>query len=159
VDHCSLDTEESEEFVKKRITTRSGLTFGALLLAMASGACGSSPTTPTSSAPTAPTLSLIQAQIFDTTCATCHTDVGRSPAAGLNLKSGSAFANLVNVASSGLPGAIRVIPGNASGSYLVQKVEGAPGIAGLRMPRNGTPLTDAQIKMIRDWIAAGAPNN
>lgn len=146
--------------MKKRITaTRSGLTLGALLLAMASGACGSSPTAPAASAPPAPTLSMIQAQIFDTTCATCHTDVGRNPAAGLNLKSGSAFANLVNVASSGLPGAVRVIPGNANGSYLVQKIEGAPGIAGLRMPRNGTPLTDAQTKMIRDWIAAGALNN
>jgi hypothetical protein len=42
----------------------------------------------------------------------------------------------------------------------VQKLEGAPGIAGLRMPRNGPPfLTDAQVKMIRDWITAGALNN
>jgi mono/diheme cytochrome c family protein len=105
-------------------------------------------------------LSLIQTQIFDPGCATCHTDVGRTPSAGLNLKSGSAFANLVSVPSSGLPGAVRVIAGNANNSYLVQKLEGAAGIAGLRMPRNGPPfLTDAQVKMIRDWIAAGALNN
>lgn len=103
---------------------------------------------------------MIQTQIFDVSCAGCHTDNGRSPAAGMNLRAGSAFTNLVNVASSGLPSAVRVIPGNANGSYLVQKLEGAPGIVGLRMPRNGPPyLTDAQVKMVRDWITAGAPNN
>jgi len=78
----------------------------------------------------------------------------------MNLKSGSAYASLVNVASSGKPGATRVIPGNPSGSYLIQKLEGAPDIVGLRMPRNGPPyLTDAQIALIRQWIQNGAPNN
>jgi mono/diheme cytochrome c family protein len=149
--------------------TRLGLTLGALLLAMAAGSCSDSPTTPTPTpppstappaAPPAPTLSQIQTQIFDVSCTGCHTDVGRNPSGGLNLKAGSAHASLVNVASSGSSGAMRVIPGNANTSYLVMKLEGAPGIVGMRMPRNGPPfLTDAQVKMIRDWIAAGAPNN
>ena len=145
----------------KRITaTQLGLPVGALLLAMAAGACTSSPTASTSTTSTAPTLAQIQTQIFDPGCSPCHTDVGRTPSGALNLKAGSAFANLVNVQSSGLPGAVRVIAGNASGSYIVQKLEGAAGIAGLRMPRNGPPyLTDAQVKMIRDWITAGALNN
>ena len=142
------------------IATRSALTLGTLLLAIAAGACGSSPTTPTPPASTAPTLTQIQTQIFDPGCGSCHTDVGRNPAAGLNLKAGSAFANLVGVASSGSPGAVRVIAGNANGSYIVQKLEGSAGIVGLRMPRNGPPyLTDAQVKFIRDWITAGALNN
>ena len=147
--------------MEKRITaTRTGLTLGTLLLAMAAGACGSSPTTPTPPANTAPTLAQIQTQIFDPGCATCHTDVGRTPSAGLNLKAGSSFAQLVGVASSNNPGAVRVIAGNANGSYIVQKLEGAPSIVGLRMPRNGPPfLTDAQVKFIRDWITAGALNN
>ena len=145
--------------MKRQITaTRSGLTLGALLLAMASGACGDDPVTPTPT-PTAPTLSQVQAQIFDTTCTTCHTDVGRNPSAGLNLKSGSAYSNLVGVTSSNNPPAVRVVAGNANTSYLVQKIEGAAGIVGVRMPRNGTPLSDAQTKMIRDWITAGALNN
>ena len=146
--------------MKTRIpATRSGLTLGALLLAMASGACGDdTPTTP--SGPTAPTLTTIQTQIFDPRCSGCHTDVGRNPAAGLILKSGSAFFNLVGVASSNNPGATRVIAGNANGSYLVQKLEGATGIVGVRMPQNGPPyLSDAQVKLIRDWITAGALNN
>lgn len=139
---------------------RLSLTLGALLLAIVASACGSSPMTPTPPVNTAPTLTQIQAQIFDPVCTTCHTDVGRSPSAGLNLKAGSAFGQLVGVASSNNPGAIRVIPGDANGSYLVQKLEGATGIVGSRMPRNGPPfLTDAQIKVIRDWIAAGALNN
>ena len=138
---------------------RTGLALGALLLAMAIGACSKSPTAPTP-ASTAPTLSAIQTQIFDPGCTSCHTDVGRTASGTINLRAGSSFAALVNVPSSGKPGAIRVIPGNPNDSYLVQKLEGAPGIVGTRMPRPGpTFLTEAQVKMIRDWIAAGAPNS
>jgi len=55
---------------------------------------------------------------------------------------------------------LRVIPGNAGGSYLIQKLEGAADIVGLRMPRNGPPfLTDAQVGLIRQWITDGARNN
>lgn len=62
--------------------------------------------------------------------------------------------------SSAKTGAVRVIPSNASGSYLIQKLEGAADIVGLRMPRNGPPyLTDAQVALIRQWITEGARNN
>jgi hypothetical protein len=78
----------------------------------------------------------------------------------LNLKTGVSIANLVNIASVGKAGAVRVIPGNPSGSYLIQKLEGASDIVGLRMPRNGPPyLTTEQIALIRQWIQNGAPNN
>ena len=137
---------------------RTGLALGALLLAMAVGACSKSPTSPTPVS-TAPTLSAIQTQIFDPGCASCHTDVGRTPSGGTNLKAGASFGALVNVPSTGKPGAIRVIPGNPNDSYLVQKLEGAPGIVGSRMPLTGPPhLSEAQVKMIRDWIAGGAQN-
>lgn len=119
------------------------------------------PTTPTLAATAGPTFSQqIQAEILTPACVSCHTDDGRTPAGGMNLKPGSAYSNLVGVASTGKPGAIRVIAGNPSGSYLVQKLEGAPDIVGLRMPRNGPPyLTDAQVALIRSWIQNGAPNN
>jgi mono/diheme cytochrome c family protein len=143
------------------------LWFGivAVAAAMMLAGCGSSsPTTPTPTptpTPSGVTFSQqIQAQILTPACASCHTDDGRTPAGGLNLKSGSAFLNLVGVPSTGKPGAVRVIAGNPSGSYLVQKLEGAPDIVGLRMPRNGPPfLTDAQVALIRQWIQNGAPNN
>src|SRR5262245_35700598 len=75
-----------------------------------------------------PTFSTIQREIFESTdsagrqaCITCHTDQGRQPSAGLNLRTG-AHANLVNVRSVTKPGAIRVIPGDAANSYLIQKL-------------------------------------
>jgi mono/diheme cytochrome c family protein len=102
----------------------------------------------------------IQQQIFNPACIACHTDDGRTPSSNLNLKTGVSIANLVNVASVGKAGATRVVPGNPSGSYLIQKLEGAPDIVGLRMPRNGPPyLTTEQIALIRQWIQNGAPNN
>lgn len=135
----------------------------AVVVATFATACGSSNSPTTPAAATAPTLTFstqIQQQILTPACAGCHTDDGRTPAGGLNLKSGSAHANLVGVPSTGKAGAVRVIPGNPSGSYLVQKLEGAADIVGLRMPRNGPPyLTDAQVALIRQWIQNGAPNN
>lgn len=140
------------------------LTVGVIALSalVVAAGCGSStPTAPSS--PTTPALSFaqqIQAEILNSACVSCHTDDGRTPSGGLNLKSGSAHAALVGVASSRKAGAIRVIAGNPSGSYLVQKLEGAADIVGLRMPRNGPPfLTEAQVALIRQWIQSGALNN
>ena len=142
------------------------LTFGAvaLLATMFAVACGSdsSPAAPSSTTTPGPTFSVqVQQQIFNPACVVCHTDDGRTPSGGLNLKNAStSYAALVNVGSTGKSGAVRVIPGNPSGSYLIQKLEGAADIVGLRMPRNGPPyLTDAQTQLIRQWIQNGAPNN
>lgn len=114
-----------------------------------------------------PTFASIQREIFSTTdvsgrvaCVQCHTDQGRVPPAGMVLLEGRAYGSLVNQASSGKPGAIRVIPGDPDNSYLVQKLEGAAGIVGERMPRTGGPfLTEGQMLVIRRWIARGAPND
>jgi hypothetical protein len=63
------------------------------------------------------------------------------------------------VAARGKAGATRVQPGDPENSYLVHKVEGRAGISGVRMPFNGTALTDGQILVIKRWIELGAPNN
>jgi len=140
------------------------LTFGIIAVAVVAMAAGcSSSSNPTTPSPTTPSVTFstqIQAQILNPACTACHTDDGRTPAAGLNLKSGVAISSMVGVSSTGKPGAIRVIAGNPSGSYLVQKLEGAADIVGLRMPRNGPPyLTVEQVALIRQWIQNGAPNN
>src|SRR4029453_10647840 len=109
----------------------------------------------------------VQSQIFESTdvagrqaCVNCHTNVGRAPAGGLNLVHGVAYDQIVNVVSPRKPGAIRVIPGDAENSYLVQKLEGRAGIVGVRMPQSGPPfLTDGQILILRSWIELGAPRN
>ncbi|HZM92834.1 MAG TPA: hypothetical protein VFB92_05415 [Vicinamibacterales bacterium] len=114
-----------------------------------------------------PTFSSIQHDIFETTdtagrtaCVQCHTNVGRNPAGGLNLLSGSSYAALVGARSLLKPSATRVIAGDPANSYLVQKLEGTAGIVGLRMPFNGPPyLTDGQMLVIKRWIEVGAPNN
>jgi hypothetical protein len=114
-----------------------------------------------------PTFSSIQKEIFETTdssgrvaCTNCHSNVGRNPSGGLNLLSGLSYAGLVRVASTGKPGAVRVIPGDPENSYIIHKLEGRTDIVGVRMPRgNGPFLTDGQILVIKRWIANGAPNN
>jgi hypothetical protein len=114
-----------------------------------------------------PTFASIQANIFESAdsagrvaCTGCHTSTGRTPASGLNLNHDVAYDQLVNIASRGKPSATRIVPGNPDASYLLQKVEGAPGIVGLRMPFSGAPfLTDGQLLILRRWIELGAPRN
>jgi hypothetical protein len=113
-----------------------------------------------------PTLTSIQRDIFGATdssgrlaCTGCHSDQGRNPSGGMVLLQGRAFQNLVGVASSGKPGATRVIPGDPDNSYLIKKLEGAPDINGTRMPRGNVLLEPGQILVIRRWIQQGAQNN
>ena len=115
-----------------------------------------------------PTFSSIQREIFETTdasgraaCTQCHSDAGgRTPSGGMNLRHDLAYATLVGIASRGKPGAVRVVAGDPDHSYVVQKLEGAPGIVGERMPRTGGPyLTEGQISIIKRWIETGATND
>ncbi len=114
-----------------------------------------------------PTFSSIAQNIFASTdnagraaCTQCHTNQGRTPAAGLNLLPDTAYAQLVNVPSVFKPGAVRVVPGDADNSYIVHKLEGRSDIVGQRMPRTSGPfLTDGQMLVIRRWIDKGAQND
>ena len=114
-----------------------------------------------------PTFSSIQREIFSTAdssgraaCTQCHNAGNRNGAGGLSLAEGASYGDLVNVASRNKPGAIRVIPGNPDGSYLIHKLEGRSDIVGQRMPRTGGPfLTPGQVSIIRRWIELGANND
>ena len=115
-----------------------------------------------------PTFSSIQHEILEArdasgraACTECHTDAGgRNPSGGLNLRHDLAYASLVGVASRGKAGAVRVIPGDAENSYIIQKLEGQSGIVGERMPRTGGPyLTQGQMTILKRWIATGASND
>jgi hypothetical protein len=110
-----------------------------------------------------PTFDSIRVEIFQTTdlagrtsCVTCHTSAGRNPAGGLNLAT-DPYAALVNVTSTGRRDMIRVVPGNPDASYLIHKLEGRSGIAGLRMPFTPPYLTAGQIQVVKRWIEIGAP--
>ena len=114
-----------------------------------------------------PTFASVQSQIFETTdsagrvaCTNCHTNVGRTPSGGMNLVHDLAYDQIVNVPSRGKPSATRIIPGDPENSYMVHKLEGRPGIVGIRMPFSGAPfLTDGQMLILKRWIAIGAPRN
>ena len=142
--------------------------LGAVFAAVCATACDESLSTLAGPTPNLePTFASIQSEIFETTdsagraaCTNCHTNVGRNPSGGLNLTHDVAYDQLVNVPSRNKPGAIRVVPSDPGNSYLIHKVEGRPGISGLRMPNNGPPyLTDGQIQIMRRWIEIGAPRN
>ena len=69
-----------------------------------------------------------------------------------------AYSQTVGHPSVEMPSLMRVSPGDPANSYLYRKIVGS-GITGDRMPQGGPFLADAQIKLIRDWIRRGAPND
>ena len=106
-----------------------------------------------------PTFSSIQQNIFNVSCAVSGCHAGSGSPWGLDLAAGAAYDNLVNAPAGSKPGTNRVSPGDADNSYLVQVLEGAPGITVPRMPFGIGSLTDEQITAVRDWINDGAKND
>jgi hypothetical protein len=99
----------------------------------------------------------IQAAIFNGSCATggCHDATASS---NLNLSQGNAYSNIVDVDSFQDASKKLVVPSDAANSYLVTKIEGRQSIGG-RMPLNRSPLSNARIQTIKNWINNGADNN
>jgi len=107
--------------------------------------------------PTA-TLTRVQNEIFTPTCAAlgCHDRLAKQEQQ--QLTAGIAYSQTVNHPSVEMPQLVRVAPSDPANSYLYRKIVGA-GITGDRMPQGGPYLADTQIKLIRDWIRRGAPND
>jgi hypothetical protein len=96
--------------------------------------------------------------IFNNHCVLCHTTGGS--ASFLNLTSGSAHANLVNVASTEtVGGGLRVAPGNSSTSVLYKRVSGVGLDASEAIMPPGFFLSAAEQQTIKDWIDQGGLNN
>lgn len=94
--------------------------------------------------------------IFTSQCFGCHGNSGQ-----LTLGGGaqSAYNNLVLQSAQGNGAAcapLRVDPGNANGSLIVQVLERTCSSVATNMGPTGG---QAQIDTIRSWIDAGAPNN
>ncbi len=104
-----------------------------------------------------PTFSSIQANIFTPICTQCHA--GASAPLSFSLQAGFSYDQLVGVPSVEVPELLRVDPHQPDNSYVVMKIEGAPGITGGRMPLGLSPLSAEQIAAIRTWIADGALEN
>ena len=126
-------------------------------------ACGSS----ASSDPTQPAkFSEIYAQVFPAMtpakCNFCHSQPASQVSNG-KLHTGAegdveaAYAALVGQTSTSkdCSGKDLVVPGKPEASLLYTKLTATPP-CGARMPFGGGALPDAQIEMVRSWIAAGA---
>lgn len=90
---------------------------------------------------------------------TCHGNI--APKEGLSLTAANAYGNLVNVTASQCNGTKkRVLPGDPSQSYLINKLTGIGTCFGTKMPKPpAAALSQAQIDTISQWICSGAPNN
>jgi hypothetical protein len=98
----------------------------------------------------------IQANVFTPICSVCH--IGAGAPEGLQLDAAHSYNLLVGVPSAEQPNLLRVKPSEPNNSYMLHKIEGAPGIVGGQMPLNETPLPQATIAAISQWISNGAPN-
>ncbi len=130
------------------------LTYGAILSGCAGDYSGGTETSTSQ-------FDTLQRTILNTRCTTgpCHSLVGN--AGGLVLEPGVSYANLVGAmsanASAQAGGILRVKPFAATDSFFYIKLIAPTAAQGSRMPQGQAPLTDADLTLIRDWIAAGAP--
>ncbi|HEX6161299.1 MAG TPA: hypothetical protein VF111_14085 [Thermoanaerobaculia bacterium] len=133
-----------------------------LMLLLVTAGCGelASTTDPLGGDPIDPTATFtrVQSEVFTPTCATigCHHPLGQQ--SQLVLTPDVAHAQSVNRPAVQAPSLNRVTPNDPANSYLYRKIIGA-GITGDRMPQGLPPLSDAQIRLVRDWIRRGAPND
>jgi hypothetical protein len=98
----------------------------------------------------------IQANVFTPICSVCH--IGAGAPEGLQLDAAHSYNLLVGVPSVEQPNLLRVKPSDPANSYMLHKIEGAAGIVGGQMPLGETPLPQATIAAISQWITNGAPN-
>ena len=104
--------------------------------------------------PLTPDFKSIQDNVFTPICTKCH--IGAGAPQGLQLDAAHSYALLVGVPSTEQPNVLRIKAGDPDNSYLVQKIEGAPSISGVRMPFGGPYLPQSTIDVIRTWVTNGA---
>ena len=108
-----------------------------------------------------PSLASHVQPILTASCALSGCHAGVSPQEGMNLSAGLMHSNTVNVPSN-QSSLDRIEPGLPNQSYLVHKIQGTQGTvggSGAQMPFGGSPLSQANIDIIRAWIADGAKDN
>ena len=97
---------------------------------------------------------------FNRSCATSSQCHGPNGAQGLDLTAGNSIRNTVNVRSTQIRSRFLVRPGVPDSSYLLQKVTGIGGIAGVLMPQGcpGNPQGGAvcpapdDVTALEQWI-------
>jgi len=144
------------------------MTIATLLVAATLGGCsgngagldanGNPITSGSGNVPLTADFQAIQDNVFTPICSVCH--IGAGAPEGLQLDAAHSYMLIVNVASAEQPNLKRILPGDPDNSYLIQKIEGAPTISGVRMPANGPPyLPQSTIDTMRQWVTNGAPQS
>jgi hypothetical protein len=111
--------------------------------------------------PVIPSFAAVQA-IFTNNCLGVGCHQGSFPANDMSLEEDLAYDEIVGVTplnpNAEDAGLLRVDPGDPDNSYVFLKVGTVPApVLGSRMPLFKDPLSEQDIQLIRDWIAAGAP--
>ncbi len=103
--------------------------------------------------------------LFASTCGTsCHVvNSATGGSAGLNLKAAFAHAELVDKDASQCRNAradqLRVVPGDVTKSYLMDKLLGTNMCSGTRMPKGVAKYSAARLSLVGRWICQGALDN
>jgi hypothetical protein len=99
--------------------------------------------------------------VINGTCTGCH-GVTHAPTGLAMATKATAYSNLVGKAAGGAACSSnnrkRVVASNANTSLLWTKINHSSDCGGF-MPLNGTKLSDDKIKLVADWINAGAQDN
>lgn len=99
-------------------------------------------------------FSVIQRDVFSTTCANCH-GASSHAAAGLYLTDGQSYGSLVGVESTVVSGGTRVRPGDASSSVLYQALS-TDMSAVWHYDHSVEIPSESTLAMIKSWIDGGA---
>ncbi|HEY0706786.1 MAG TPA: hypothetical protein VGG33_08320 [Polyangia bacterium] len=103
--------------------------------------------------PAAPTFTMVYSMYIGPTCGTCHSMATAGNHKGVVLANkAAAFMTMNAVAGT-------IVAGNAANSNLVKLLQNMGTGTAKRMPPGGTLATAAQIKLVSDWINAGAMDN
>ncbi len=142
------------------------LSAACLALAISGAGCWPVPEDDSVPVTTAPTFMAIRAHVFAPSCAFSACHGGSARAAGLDLLSATACADLVAKSSCLFPERRLIVPGNPDASFLHAKVTGeqlsdvptgpCAGGSNQRMPLGAVGLSEPDLAAVRGWIANGA---
>ena len=128
---------------------RIALVWIALLVACSGEAGNQGEPDPRSGPPCPTSIDEVASQVFELSCvdAGCHGSNDR--AAGLDLQASALELELFGKEAALCGGEVRVVPGDAASSYLIDKLRGTG--CGAQMPI-GVPLPNETIDCIAAWI-------
>lgn len=106
------------------------------------------------------TFTRVQREVFTPKCALsgCHLGPASLAQEGLVLTEGVSYDNIVRVRANQNTSLFRVAPSDPANSYLVRKITPGAFFVGDRMPQTGD-LTEAERRLVTDWVARGAPRD